>query len=91
MGSYADAVARARGENSLPDTASVRRYGSNSGVALNLEQALSTDLGAFARAGVKQGKKEPLNSVISTVRLRLAFPYKEIDAGAPTIELAWPL
>ena len=41
------------------DTAPVRRYTSRSGVSLNLEQHISTDLGVFARAGIASGGVEP--------------------------------
>lgn len=58
MGSYAEAVSRARRDNTVPETALVRRYGSNTGLTFNVEQALSSNLGFFARAGINQGKKE---------------------------------
>jgi high affinity Mn2+ porin len=58
MGSYADAVQLARQTNSTPDTALVRRYGSNTGFAINLEQQLTSRLGAFARVSNNEGAKE---------------------------------
>lgn len=58
MGSYQDAVALARQTNSTPDTALVRRGSSNTGFAINFEQAVSTDLGLFARASKNAGTKE---------------------------------
>lgn len=58
MGSYADAVQLARQTNGTPDTALVRRYGSNTGFAINLEQQLTPRLGAFARASSNEGAKE---------------------------------
>ena len=58
MGSYADALQLAMQTNSIPDTALVRRGSSNSGFALNLEQEIASDLGAFARASANEGSKE---------------------------------
>lgn len=58
IGSYADAVQLAQQTNSTPDTALVRRGSSRPGVAINLEQEVSSDLGAFARASMNNGSKE---------------------------------
>ena len=58
MGGYEDAVALARETSSTPATALVRRYSSRPGLAWNLEQALTSDLGLFARASVNDGTRE---------------------------------
>jgi high affinity Mn2+ porin len=58
MGRYADAVALARETGGVPDITQVRRYASRPGVALNLEQEVSGDLGAFARASANTGAQE---------------------------------
>ena len=58
MGSYADALQLAIQTHSIPDTSLVRRGSSNSGFALNLEQEIASDLGAFARASANEGNKE---------------------------------
>ncbi len=58
MGSYADALQLAQQTNGIPDTALVRRGSSRPGVAINLEQEVSSDLGAFARASMNDGSKE---------------------------------
>ncbi len=58
MGSYDDAIALAHATRTVPDTALVRRYASRPGVALNLEQELAPDLGAFARASYNDGDEE---------------------------------
>ena len=58
MGSYADALRLASQTNSTPDTALVRRGNTNSGLALNLEQELTSDLGAFARASYNDGAEQ---------------------------------
>ncbi len=58
MGSYADALQLAQQTNSTPDTSLVRHASSRLGVAINLEQEILSDLGAFARASVNDGSKE---------------------------------
>ena len=58
MGSYGDALQLASLSNSIPDTALVRRGASRPGIALNLEQELATDLGAFVRASYNDGAME---------------------------------
>ena len=58
MGSYTDAVDLARATGTIPATASVRRYASRPGAAINLEQQIGDDLGFFARASLNDGSKE---------------------------------
>jgi len=58
MGKYEDAVALARETSAVPSTALVRRYASRPGVAMNLEQELCADIGAFARLSVNEGAQE---------------------------------
>jgi high affinity Mn2+ porin len=58
MAKYQEAIQKARGSGSVPDVSAVRRFSSRSGIAFNLEQSLSTTLGAFVRASVNQGDKE---------------------------------
>ena len=58
MGRYDEAVALARQTGDTPDTAAVRRRGSKSGWALNLEQEITPEIGAFARWSVSDGAKE---------------------------------
>ncbi len=58
MGSYGDALQLARQTNSVPDTALVRRGSYRPGIALNLEQELASDLGAFVRASYNDGAME---------------------------------
>ncbi|HQT25388.1 MAG TPA: carbohydrate porin, partial [Burkholderiales bacterium] len=59
MGSYEDAILAARG--GVPDMALVRRGSSRPGIALNLEQQISQDLGSFLRACYNDGSKEALD------------------------------
>ena len=58
MGSYRDALDLARQTGALPDTAAVRQMASRPGIALNLEQDLGGDAGAFARASWNDGSRE---------------------------------
>jgi high affinity Mn2+ porin len=58
MGSYADALARARETGGIPDTALVRHYNSKAGFVLNGEQQIVDDLGAFVRLSFNDGSKE---------------------------------
>ena len=58
MGAYRDAVQLAQQNAQVPDTASVRRFGSRPGMSINMEQELAADLGVFLRASVNNGSKE---------------------------------
>ena len=58
MAAYDDAVRLGQATGTAPDAALVRRRSSRSGMTINLEQALGSDVGAFARFGVNQGSKE---------------------------------
>ena len=58
MGKYEEAIALAQATSTLPNTASIRQYASRSGLALNLEQELRPDLGAFVRASYNDGAQE---------------------------------
>jgi high affinity Mn2+ porin len=59
MGHFADAIQLAALTGSPADIAAVRRYSSRSGVSINLEQQVASDLGVFARAGLAGGDVEP--------------------------------
>lgn len=80
MGSYMDAIALAAASNSVPDAALVRRPAFRPGVALNIEQQLNDDLGAFARLSWNDGSEE-------------AFDFTEINrslaAGLSLKGTAW--
>ncbi|MFC5472680.1 carbohydrate porin [Paraherbaspirillum soli] len=58
MARYADAVELARGTGATPDVSLVRHDRSRAGFVLNLEQELTSDLGAFARVSARDGSKE---------------------------------
>ena len=59
MGSFADAIALAAVTGGTPSTASVRQYQSRGGVGANIEQEITSNLGAFIRAGWADGNVEP--------------------------------
>lgn len=71
MGKYADAVALAEATDSVPSTALVRHYASRPGAALNLEQELGQDLGAFARVSYDTGDYEAFE--FTEINTSLAF------------------
>jgi high affinity Mn2+ porin len=56
MARYADAVRQAAA--GVPDVAGVRRMAWRTGLAVNVEHALTADVGLFARASVNDGAKE---------------------------------
>ena len=58
MANYNDAVRLAQEIGTTPDVAQVRRYSTRPGLALNLEQQIMSDIGAFLRASVNDGHKE---------------------------------
>jgi high affinity Mn2+ porin len=58
MGSYDAAVALAQSRAAPADTALVRRYATRPGGAINVQQQIAPDLGAFLRASLNDGSKE---------------------------------
>ena len=58
MANYNEAVRVGQATGTTPDVADVRHYSSRPGLALNLEQQIAPDLGAFVRASVNNGQKE---------------------------------
>ena len=59
MGTYQDAIALAEISGGPADITAVRQYRSRGGVSMNLELAITSDLGAFVRAGWANGDIEP--------------------------------
>ncbi len=59
MGAFDDAVALANATGLPANIAAVRRYDSRTGLSLNVEQAVSDQLGLFLRAGEADGAQEP--------------------------------
>jgi high affinity Mn2+ porin len=58
MGSYADAVALPVTSADYPDIEATRKTRTNYGVVVNLEQAITRDLGVFSRVTWSPGKTE---------------------------------
>jgi high affinity Mn2+ porin len=58
MARFSDALALAVATGQAADAALVRRMQDRTGVSLNLDQALTADLGAFVRAGTADGRFE---------------------------------
>ena len=75
MGTYQDAIALAQITGGPADIAAVRQYRSRGGLSMNLEQEITSDLGAFVRAGVANGHIEPyeFTDIDRTVAAGLAF------------------
>jgi len=59
MGSFEDAIALAAITGGPADIAAVRQYQSRGGISMNLEQEITSNLGAFVRAGWADGNIEP--------------------------------
>ena len=59
MGTFADAIALAAVTGGPADIAAVRHYQSRGGISMNIEQEITSDLGAFMRAGWADGTEEP--------------------------------
>ena len=59
MGSFEDAIALAAVTGGPADIAAVREYRSRGGMSMNIEQEITSDLGAFMRAGWADGDIEP--------------------------------
>jgi high affinity Mn2+ porin len=69
MASYRDAVSLARETGTTPDVSLVRKRQSRLGVALNLEQEVTRDVGLFLRLSSNDGRRE-------------AFEFTEINRSA---------
>jgi high affinity Mn2+ porin len=61
MANYNDAVRLGQQTGATPDVALVRRYATRPGLAVNVEQKVMSDLGAFMRASLDDGHKEVLD------------------------------
>ena len=59
MGSYQDAIALAQITGGPAVIPAVRQYRSRGGLSMNIEQEITSDLGAFVRAGIANGDIEP--------------------------------
>ena len=90
MGSYADAIALAAMTGGPADISAVRQYRSRGGVSMKIEQEISSDLGAFVRAGAANATSSPTSSVTSTARWRPGLRSRGRDGGGRTTRSDWP-
>jgi high affinity Mn2+ porin len=90
LGTYQDAIALAQLTGGPADIAAVRRYRTRSGVSMNLEQEITDDVGAFARAGFASGEVEPdsYTDVDRTVAAGLSLDGKRWGRPVDTAGLA---
>ena len=103
MGTYEDAIALAAITGGPAEMAPVRQYRSRPGLAFNLEQEITSDLGVFLRAGVADGNVEPYDytDIDRTIAAGLSLTGKGGDAQTTPLALpasstasrprTWPL
>jgi high affinity Mn2+ porin len=90
MGSFADAITLAAMTGGPADITAVRHYNSRVGLSVNLEQQITEDLGAFARAGFANGDIEPyeFSDIDRTVAAGLSLTGKRWGRPDDTVGLA---
>jgi high affinity Mn2+ porin len=90
MGSFQDALDLAQITGGPADIAAVRQYQSRGGVSMNLEQEITSDLGAFVRAGVANGDIEPyeFSDIDRTVSTGLALKGTQWSRPDDTVGVA---
>jgi len=90
MGSFSDAIRLAEATGKPADIAAVRRYQGRPGISVNLEQAVTDDLGVFARAGVDDGTKETyeFSDIDRTISLGLSLKGAPWSRPGDTVGLA---
>ena len=90
MGTFADAIALAAITGGPADIAAVREYQSRGGVSMNIEQEITSDLGAFLRAGWANGNIEPyeFTDIDRTVAAGLAVKGTQWSRPDDTVGLA---
>ncbi len=90
QGRFTRALALAEQTGGPPDIAAVRRFDSRPGVSINLEQAMTSNLGAFLRTGWADGRYEAFEftDIDRTVSGGLALKGKGWGRADDTIGLA---
>ncbi|MGA8611678.1 MAG: carbohydrate porin [Xanthobacteraceae bacterium] len=90
MGSFEDAITLAQATGEPADIAAVRQYQSRGGVSMNLEQEITSDVGAFVRAGWANGDIEPyeFSDIDRTVAAGLSLSGKQWGRPDDTVGLA---
>ena len=91
FGSFAQAVALARATGTAPSVLNVLRYRNKGGVSINLEQAVTDDLGVFARAGDADGTSSitSFTDIDNTVSVGLSLAGKRWDRPDDTVGLGF--
>lgn len=82
-GGYADTVALAPTSPNYPDIALTRRVRDNPGFAINIEQAITADLGIFSRASLGGGRTEKLGWTDCDASFSLGSVLKGTAWGRP--------
>ena len=90
MGAYADAIALGLATGSPANVALVREYRGRGGVSFNLQQALTKELGIFARGGLAGGNSEPyeFSDIDQTLSVGLSLRGKRWGRTNDTLALA---
>lgn len=90
MGSYSDALKLGVVTGTVPDTALVRRPASRPGVAINVEQQISDQLGAFGRLSLNDGSEEAyeFSEINHSVALGLSLKGADWGRADDTVGLA---
>ncbi len=81
MGRYADATALAQADGDAANIALVRHYHTRLGLSFNLEQAISENLGVFARGGHADGRYEGYEFTDMTDTLAAGLSLKGVRWG----------
>lgn len=82
-GSYAEAVALAQSSASAPDITLTRKGRTNYGFVVNLEQAITEDLGMFSRASWDAGQTEKIGWTDCDASLSLGAVLRGTSWGRP--------
>ncbi len=90
MGDYDDATALAAQTGGPADIAAVRQYRSRTGVSLNLEQAITAQLGLFVRTGIAEGGREAYEFTDVDKTFAIGLALRGVQWGRPddTVGLA---
>lgn len=82
-GSYSEAVALPTTSTNYPDITATRQVRNNYGFVVNVEQAITSDLGFFARASWDEGKTEKIGWTDADETLSLGAVLKGSSWGRP--------
>jgi carbohydrate-selective porin OprB len=91
MGRFRDALAAAEGSGEPPDLTRVRRLTNKYGIAVNVEQELSDELGGFVRASWNNGQAETyaFTEIDRSVAAGAVLKGKRWNRGADELGLAF--